>query len=70
MNVQIFIILHIHASLGKKYMNLVNCHAVHKFLYHLKAYYSRPPRASEARARGAPLLRKYGNPSMREMLVL
>ena len=28
------------------------------------------PRAPKARARGAPLLRKYGNPSMREILVL
>ena len=28
------------------------------------------PRAPKARARGAPLLRKYGNPSIREILVM
>ena len=33
-------------------------------------FYSGAPRAPKARARGAPLLRKYGNPSIREILVM
>ena len=33
-------------------------------------FHSEAPRAPKARARGAPYLRKYGNPSMREILVL
>ena len=35
-----------------------------------KLIFSGAPRAPKARARGAPLLRKYGNPSIREILVM
>ena len=37
---------------------------------HVFGGYSGAPRAPKARARGAPLVRKYGNPSIRENLVM
>ena len=39
-------------------------------MYGTEVYISGAPRAPKALARGTPLLRKYGNPSMQENLVL